>query len=188
MLKKRQMTSSRQMTSVIKISGMSQGATTTLSVSAPSGNPKFTINGGTEVSSGTVTNGDDIIFYLDAPATASTSVMMTISSSAPATTLGYWRVWSGWDGIGSGIKRVFVTSTDPNGASFGGVTGADAQCQSRASAAALGGTWKAIVSSTNELAWAINRVGYNWNELRLVDGTTTVAYAPKEFSLFAFVP
>jgi hypothetical protein len=174
--------SSRQMTPVTKIAGMSNGATTTLSISAPSGNPGFTINGGAEVTSGTVRNGDDIIFYLDAPATASTSIMMTITSSAPATTLGYWRVWSGWDGIGTGIKRVFVTSTDPSGSGFGGVTGADSHCQSRASAAALGGTWRAIISSTNELAWAVNRVGYNWNELRLVDGTTVVAYAPNLWS------
>jgi hypothetical protein len=170
----------RQVSATKIVSGMSIGATQTLSVSsAPSGSATFTINGGPEVTSGTIQNGDNLVFLMDAPATANSSNMMTITAGPM---ISYWRVWSGWDGIGTGIKRVFVTSTDPNGAAFGGVTGADAHCQSRASAAALGGTWRAIISSTNELAWAVNRVGYNWNELRLVDGTTVVAYAPNLWS------
>lgn len=73
-----------------------------------------------------------------------------------------------------------MTSTDPNGAAFGGVSGADPVCQARATAASLGGTWKAILSGVAETDWAVNRVGYNWSELRLVDGTT-VAYAPNLF-------
>jgi hypothetical protein len=172
--------SSRQLSPTVVIGGMSNGASATLSVSATGGNPKFTLNGGAEVSSATVTNGDSVVFLLDAPATASTSNKMTITANG-SSTLGYWRVWSGWDGVGSGIKRIFVTSTDPNGAGFGGVAGADPVCQSRAVAAGLGGTWKAVLSGIVESEWAINRVGYNWNELRLVDGTT-IAYAPNLWS------
>lgn len=170
--------SSRQSSSPITISGMSGLVTTTLSVTAPSGNPKFTINGGAEISSGPVQNGDVIVFKLDAPSVANTSNKMTITAG---TLTSYWRVWSGWDGIGSGIKRIFVTSTDPEGTTFGGVTGADPVCQARASAASLGGTWKAVLSGTAEPEWAVNRVGYNWNELQLVDATT-VAYAPNLWS------
>lgn len=43
-------------------------------------------------------------------------------------------------------KRVFVTSTTYSG-NLGGVAGADAKCQLHADAAALGGTWKAWISS-----------------------------------------
>lgn len=45
-------------------------------------------------------------------------------------------------------KRVFVTSTTYNG-NLGGLSGADQKCQDRASAASLGGTWKAWLSSGN---------------------------------------
>lgn len=159
------------------INGMSSGVTGTMTISAPSGNPAFTINGGAEVTSGTIENGDEVIFLMDSPATASTSRLMTITLPGGATVK--WRIWTG-DPTGTRIRRVFVTSTDPNGASFGGVSGADPVCQARATAASLGGTWKAILSGVAETDWAVNRVGYNWSELQLVDGTT-VAYAPNLF-------
>jgi hypothetical protein len=171
--------SSRQTSPAVIIGGLSSGSTATLSVSAPSGTPRIKVNGGPEVASASVSNGDSVVFLMDAPATANSSNTMTITAGTMTTT---WRVWSGWDGIGTGVKRVFVTSTDPNGAAFGGVTGADTHCQSRAAAAGLGGTWRAIISSTAEATWAVNRVGYNWAELQLVDGTTTVAYAPNLWS------
>jgi hypothetical protein len=44
-------------------------------------------------------------------------------------------------------KRVFMTSTTYT-ANFGGVTGADNQCQLRANAASLGGSWKAWISQS----------------------------------------
>ncbi len=168
--------SSRQVSTTVVLNGMSNGVTTNLSVAASGGNPTFTVNGGSEVTSATVQNGNSIVFRMDAPATGGASNKMTITAGG-STIIGYWRVWSGWDGVGSGIKRLFVTSTDVNGGSFGGVAGADPVCQARAAAAALGGTWKAVLSGIAETEWAVNRVGYNWNELRLVDGTT-VAYAP----------
>jgi hypothetical protein len=169
-------TSSRQSSSAVLIGGMSSGATTTLSVSATGGDPKFTVNGGAEVASASVTNGDSIVFKMDAPAGANSSNKMTITAGSLTD---YWRVWTGWDGGGSGIKRVFVTvATYWSGIDFVSVAGADAKCQTLATAAALGGTWKAIISgATIEPNAAVNRVGYNWNELQLVNGTTVV-YAP----------
>ena len=165
-------TSARQNSTAIIIGGMSTGATATLSVSATGGTPTFAVNGGAEVTSGTIQNGDSVVFYMTSPATASTSYRMTISAGSMT---GYWRVWTG-DPTGTVIKRVFVTSTDPNGGGFGGVAGGDPPCQSAATSAGLGGTWKAIISGITESEYAINRVGYNWTELQLVDGTT-VAYA-----------
>lgn len=43
--------------------------------------------------------------------------------------------------------RIFITSTSYTG-DLGGLSGADAKCQTQANAAGLGGTWKAILSST----------------------------------------
>ncbi|MBI2233540.1 MAG: hypothetical protein HYU57_00745 [Micavibrio aeruginosavorus] len=57
----------------------------------------------------------------------------------------------GPDGPGGGFvtgKCVFVTSTFYQG-NLGGVAGADALCQGRATAAGLGGTYKAWLSSSN---------------------------------------
>ncbi|MDD3021885.1 MAG: hypothetical protein PHX61_13035, partial [Alphaproteobacteria bacterium] len=159
----------------VAVGGMSNGATQTLSVSATGGSPNFdvereavTIASG--VTSYSVKNGDKITFHITSPATASTSYKMTATAG---TTTSSWRVWTGPSSSGV-VKRVFVTSTSPSGSSFGGASGADTQCQSRASAASLGGTWKAILSGTAETDWAVNRVGYNWDELRLVDNTTVV--------------
>lgn len=49
------------------------------------------------------------------------------------------------------IKRVFITSINYNG-NMGGLSGADANCQERANAASLGGTWKAWLSDNTTVA------------------------------------
>lgn len=168
---------SRQISDAVLISGMSAGATQTLTVSATGGTPTFKINGGAEVTSGSIRNGDSIVFLMSAPASSNSSNIMTITAGPVSTK---WRVWTGASSSILNIlfrtKRVFVTATDPNGANFGGVAGADAVCQSAANSVLMLGTFKAIISGIAESEWAINRVGYNWTELQLVDGTT-VAYA-----------
>jgi hypothetical protein len=69
-------------------------------------------------------------------------------------------------------KKVFVTSTTYNG-NLGGLTGADAKCQARADAAALGGTWKAILSDgTTD---ARDRMGYGWDYLNTTNGRIVVS-------------
>jgi hypothetical protein len=152
---------------------MSASATQTLSVSG-GGTPRFKKNGGPEVSSDTVTNGDSVVLVMDAPATGNTFNKMTITAG---TMTDYWRVWTG-DTTGTLVKRVFVHEYGYGGASTnqGGVSGADSLCQSLATGAALGGTWKAIASGTgnDENQWAVNRIGYNWSTLRRIDGTDVV--------------
>lgn len=65
-------------------------------------------------------------------------------------------------------KRVFATSTTQTGG-FGGIVGADAICAARASAAALGGVFKAWVSTTDASpASTFTRAS---GPYRLVDGT-----------------
>jgi hypothetical protein len=165
-------TSSRQTSSVVLISGMSSGATQTLSVTATGGDPKFKVNGGAEVTSASVTNGDSIEFLMDAPAVGNSNNRMTITAG---TMTSYWRVWTG-DTTGTAVKRVFVTKPITPGIdnNRGGVTGADTVCTSKATAAGLGGTWKAIASGQNETEFAVNRIGYNWSTLRRVDGVDVV--------------
>lgn len=52
--------------------------------------------------------------------------------------------------------RAFVTSTTYDG-NLGGIAGADAKCQTRADAASLGGTWKAIISDSSTTALSRNK-------------------------------
>jgi len=63
-------------------------------------------------------------------------------------------------------KRVFVTSSTYTG-DLGGLVGADAKCQAHADAAALGGTWKAWLSTSSEDA----RDRITDGHYTLVDGT-----------------
>jgi hypothetical protein len=66
------------------------------------------------------------------------------------------------------FKRMFITSTTYTG-NLGGLSGADAACQARANAAGLGGTWKAILSSST--VNAKDRIGYNWDGIINLLGT-----------------
>jgi hypothetical protein len=162
-------TSSRQTSESLRISGMSNGVTQTLSVSATGGAPKFKINGGAELTSGSIQNGDDVVFLMDAPAGGNSSNRMTITAGGMTS---YWRVWTG-DITGSSVKRMFVaTYANPT---WGGLAGFDAHCQSKATGAALGGTWKAILSGDTEANWAVNRIGYNWSTLKRIDGVDLVS-------------
>jgi hypothetical protein len=164
---------SRQSSDPVTVGGLSFGVSATLSVSATGGTPTFTKNGGGEVTSAPVRNGDVLIFKMDAPAGVSASNNMTITAGGMTA---YWRVWTGDNGANL-TKRVFVTAAKSRG-NLGGVTGADSVCQSAATGAGLSGTWKAIISGGSaQPEWAVNRVGYNWSTLTLVDGTPVV-YAP----------
>ncbi len=165
-------TSTRTSSTAVLVSGMSATATQTLSVSATGGTPTFTINGGSEITSGSVENGDSLVFYMTSSATDNSFEKMTITAGGLTD---YWRVWTG-DSTGIVVKRVFVTSTGYYG-SNSAPPSSDINCQTRADAATLGGTWKAIISGITESNYAINRIGYNWSELQRTDGTTIV-YAP----------
>jgi hypothetical protein len=164
--------SSTQSSSAVIIGGMSSGATQTLSVTATGGSPSFKVNGGASVTSASVQNGDSVVFTMDAPATDNDFNKMTITAG---TMTSYWRVWTGWDGIGTGIKRVFADyTTSNNGGSQGGMIGLDSSCNTRASSAGLGGTWKVLASGVIENDWAVNHIGYNWSKLQRIDGTDIV--------------
>lgn len=65
------------------------------------------------------------------------------------------------------VTRVFVTSTTYNG-NLGGLAGADAKCQARASAANLGGIWKAWLSDS--VTSAASRLNHSNNPYKRLDG------------------
>lgn len=163
-------TGSRQSSGAVIVSGMSVGASTTLSVTG-AGTPTFTVNGGAEVTSASVHDGDSLVFKMDAPASGNSSNKMTIK--ADGTTITYWRVWTG-DVSGTAVKRVFVSTDISASTNSSGITGLDTYCQNKATAAGIGGTWKAIASGNNESDYAVNRIGYNWSILRRIDGVDVV--------------
>ena len=64
---------------------------------------------------------------------------------------------------------VFVTSTTYDG-NLGGLSGADAKCQARATAAGLGGTFKSLLSDSTTSA-ASHLTTHSTAPYKLVDGT-----------------
>lgn len=72
--------------------------------------------------------------------------------------------------VSPSAKRVFVTSTTYNG-NLGGLSGADAKCQTRANAANLGGTWKAWLSTGQPWQTAASRVPHTSSGYILLNGT-----------------
>lgn len=71
------------------------------------------------------------------------------------------------DGGCAAARRVFVTSTGQTG-DLGGTAGADAKCAALATAAGLGGTWRAWLSSDTG---ARNVLEHATEPYRLLDGT-----------------
>jgi hypothetical protein len=164
-------TSTLTTSNAVTVAGLGSGVAATVTIAGSDGSPGFTVNGAPGTSGvTTVQNGDVLRLTMTSPATDNTSYSMTVKVGTGGTVT--WRVWTG-DSTGTVVKRVFVLSTayTPN---YGGVVGADAKCQTGATGAALGGTWKAIMSGITEAEAAINRVGYNWSILKLVDNTTIV--------------
>jgi hypothetical protein len=165
-------TSTLTTSNAVTVAGLGSGVAATVTITGASGSPGFTVNGVAGTSGvTTVQNGDLLALTMTSAATASTSYSMTVTvGSGSAIT---WRVWTGDNGANL-TKRVFVTSTTYNGSGVGSAVSADSKCNTRASAAALGGTWKAIISQDTESTSAVNRIGYNWSRLQLVDGTDVV--------------
>lgn len=76
--------------------------------------------------------------------------LVLVATSASAARLSVL-FGSGSGGSSGGYVRIFVTSTTYDG-NLGGIAGADAKCQARATAASLTGTWKAIISDSTTSA------------------------------------
>ncbi len=156
----------------VTVAGLGNGVNATVTITGASGSPGFNVNGAPGTSGvTTVANGDEIELFMTSPAAANTSYLMTVTiGDGDAIT---WRVWTTGDPTGTVVKRVFVKSAVNNG-NLAGVAGADITCTNAATAAGLGGSWKAILSGVSEAEAAVNRIGYNWSILKLIDNTTIV--------------
>lgn len=86
-----------------------------------------------------------------------------------------WIDMTGASGGGSQTYQcVFATSTSYNG-SLGGVSGANAKCATQATAASLGGTYKAWIAITTGVDNPLTTFKHGTLPYKLTDGTTTVA-------------
>ncbi len=145
--------------SQIKVSGV-----TTLipvSVTATGGNARLKINGGSEVTSGTVGNGDQIVIVMSAPTVLSQKNTATFHYGDDTVT---W--WVGY-ADSSKVAAVFVSSTNTDG-NMGGVGGANNICQAAATAQGYDGTWKALLQTTT--MGIRENVPWSWGQLRRMDG------------------
>lgn len=146
---------------------------TPISVGGAAG-AEYSVNGAAFTSAaGTVKWGDTVAVRVTSPAPGGrVQADLTIGDS----TFNYFVITRGdCGGSCAGVdKRVFVTSTTYQG-NLGGVAGADDKCQAQANAAALGGTWRAILSQPGQANWAINRIDYNWNRLVSMNGQVVAA-------------
>jgi hypothetical protein len=128
-----------------------------------SGSPAITINGGSEVTSGTISQADRIRIVLTSPASVGQSVTgsVTIGTGTPIS----YTVRTTDPSI---VVRMFVTSDTRAANAFGGgggIVGADAWCATRATAAGLAGgsTYRALLSThtTNgfdRIDWRTGRI------------------------------
>ncbi|MFN3826353.1 MAG: hypothetical protein ACK4NR_01865 [Micavibrio sp.] len=128
-----------------------------------SGGARVKINGGAEVTNGTVGYGDIIQLVMTAPGSAGNA------NTVDVTVGGYTTRWRVGVPNAVGTRRVFVSESSQG--SFGGIASADNMCQSEASGAGLGGTWLAIISDrTSSSDYAANRLDFNWATLTNMNG------------------
>lgn len=135
-------------------------------VEDPNSTARLTINGGPEVLSGKVTIGDIIRVSNRSPSVKGQVIITKVFLG------NIERQWQLGTADQSKSARVFISS-QAFGASLGGLTGADEKCRTLATQAGYGGTWKAMLSDSNNNMR--DRIPWNWGKLVLVDNTTVVA-------------
>ncbi len=140
-----------------------------VSISSVSGFPKLSVNGGNRVVSAIVKNGDAIRFHINSPLNSGEEFISDIKIGMDNYK---WKVRT--TSVDK-TSRIFVTSKNDFSRVLGplGLYSADVTCNSLATAAGLGSTWKAMVSDVNTNLR--DRIPWDWTKLVLVDGTTVVA-------------
>ncbi len=139
------------------------GVTTLIPVSVTStgGSARLKINGGSEVTAGTVGNGDQIVIVMSAPTVLSQKHIATFNYGDDLVT---W--WVGY-ADSSKVAAIFVSSTNTTG-DMGGISGANNICQAAATAQGYDGTWKALLHTTT--IGIRDNVPWSWGQLRRMDG------------------
>ncbi len=149
------------------------GVTESVPVAASGdGSPEFRINGGSWVTSGTVTNGDTVEVRATSGAVGTErTVTLTIGSGQAG-----WRIRVPDTSI---TLRAFITSQTYNGAFSSGYLGMDTQCNTRAAAANLPGTWMALAGSHSTPVY--DRMPWNWGRLDNMNGAQVATSVPDLF-------
>ena len=141
----------------VTIQGVTQPVNASIS---GSGSPEYRIDGGSwQSSGGTVTNGS--VVELRATSGAA-GTERTITFTAGGTS-GQWKLRVS----GANTLRAFVTSTTYN-CNRSGIGGIDSLCNTRATAAGLGGSWLGLASASGDAA--SDRIPWNWNRLENMAG------------------
>ncbi len=155
-----------------------------LSWTAPSNNGGLPITG-YKIYRGTTSGGETLL--------ATIGNVLTYTATGHTSGITYYYKVSAVNSVGEGslsiealgypgAKRIFVTSTAYNG-NLGGVAGANSICQTRANAASLGGTWKALICSSTQDARSVPTYGTNSAFVR-VDGVYISANTSSPNDLF----
>lgn len=124
-----------------------------------SGTPQISVNGGPWISSTLISSGDTITARMVSSSSAATTRTATITIG---TLSDNWDVTTR-----AGQTYVFATNTTYTG-NLGGVSGADAICQTAASNAGKPGVYKAVLSTSTEDAK--DRLSVIHPVVRIVDG------------------
>ncbi|HLP82630.1 MAG TPA: hypothetical protein VK141_11690, partial [Nitrosomonas sp.] len=126
---------------------------------------QININGTGWVTSGAIQSGQTLQVRLTSSNTASTALTATITVGTTQTN---WQVTTM-----SGALKIFSTVNSYNVGLMGGLSGADALCQTEAGNAGLAGTYKAILST--DTVNANSRLTLTYPIINAFDGTTVAA-------------
>jgi hypothetical protein len=145
----------------ITFTGCATGQSVSVSGAATA---QISINGGAWVTSGLIASGQTLQVRLTSSNTISTTLTATVTVGGTSTN---WTVTTK-----AGNTRIFLSSNSYNG-NFGGLSGADAVCNTEASSLGYSGYWMAILSDA--YTSAKDRLTITYPVVRASATSTTVA-------------
>jgi hypothetical protein len=149
-------------TATITFSGCTSGG---LSVSVSGATTaQISINGGAWTTTGAISSGQTLQVRLTSSGSISTGLSATVTVGSSSAT---WTVTTR-----SGSLNVFLTPNSYGGV-FGGLSGADVDCQTAANAAGYSGTYQAILS--DDTTNAASRLTLSYPIVNAYDGSTVAA-------------
>lgn len=173
-------TSTRTTSASFQVIGINEAVSFNLS---GAGSPAIRVNGGPEITSGTISPRDSVAMVATSPSSAGnqgTASLQIGTDESPVS-------WTIRIPTAGKTVKMFITPTTTNG-SFGGIAGGDSICQSAATTAGLSSasTYRALLASTSiaassRIAWDASRfetvagalVGNNLSDLS--DGSIVTA-------------
>lgn len=139
------------------------GCSSALSVSVTgAASAQISVNGGAWVTSGSINSGQTLQVRLTSSGSVSTGLTATVTVGSSSTN---WTVTTR-----GGSLAIFETSGLYIGTALGGLSGADAICQSEANAAGYSVTFKAVMS--DDSTSASSRLTLSYPIVNAYDGTT----------------